>query len=371
MSDMKKVTLVLSDGTKFHGKSFGYDAPVAGEVVFNTAMMGYPESLTDPSYAGQLMTLTFPLVGNYGVPPFTFEENGLPTFMESDKIYASAIIVNDYSEQYSHWNAVESLADWLKREKVPGITGIDTRELTKVLREHGVMMGKILFDDEPDNIPEANYEGVNFVDQVSCKEIIRYNEGAGKKVVLVDCGVKLHTAVNENHLLAGTLVVTDNLLAAHLVNEVYTLVVSLRDVVWFIIKENLTHHHTMLTKHLSQLTGVDACDSWHLFALQPVGKTLHCIPVAVLLAVIIHDDGRSINLVTLHEGWQTILLKSKWWHTIVAHERECKCHQLTGVRRVGQTLWISHHGCVEHNLARYRSVISKRFAMELGSIAQN
>lgn len=85
MSDMKNVTLVLSDGTKFHGKSFGYDAPVAGEVVFNTAMMGYPESLTDPSYAGQLMTLTFPLVGNYGVPPFTFEANGLPTFMESDK----------------------------------------------------------------------------------------------------------------------------------------------------------------------------------------------------------------------------------------------------------------------------------------------
>ena len=183
--------------------------------------------------------------------------------------------------------------------------------------------------------------------------------------------VCLHTAVNENHLLAGTLVVTDNLLAAHLVNEVYTLVVSLRYVVRLIIKENLTHHHAMLTKHLSQLTGIDACDSWHFLTLQPVGKTLHCIPVAVLLAVIIHDDGRSINLVTLHEGWQTVLLESKWWHTIVAHERECKCHQLTGVRRVGQTLWISHHGCVEHNLARYRSVISKRFAMELGSIAQN
>ena len=183
--------------------------------------------------------------------------------------------------------------------------------------------------------------------------------------------VCLHTAVNEYHLLAGTLVVTDNLLAAHLVNEVNTLIVSFRYVVRLIIKENLTHHHTMLTEHLSQLTGIDACDSWHLFALQPVGKTLHCIPVAVLLAVIIHDDGRSINLVTLHEGWQTVLLESKWWHTIVAHERECKCHQLTGVRRVGQTLWISHHGCVEHNLARYRSIISKRFAMELGSIAQN
>ena len=187
---MRNVTLVLSDGTTFHGKSFGYDKPVAGEVVFNTAMMGYPESLTDPSYAGQLMTLTYPLVGNYGVPPFTFAATGLPDFMESDKIYASAIIVADYSEQYSHWNAKESLADWLKREQVPGITGIDTRELTKVLREHGVMMGKILFDDEPNNVPEATYEGVNFVDKVSCKEVIRYNEGAGKRVVLVDCGVK-------------------------------------------------------------------------------------------------------------------------------------------------------------------------------------
>lgn len=188
---MRKVTLQLSDGTEFHGKSFGYEQPVAGEVVFNTAMMGYPESLTDPSYAGQLLTMTFPLVGNYGVPPFTFDkQTGLPDFMESDRIYASALIVSDYSERYSHWNAVESLGEWLQREKVPGITGIDTRELTKVLREHGVMMGKILFDDEPNNVPEADYEGVNFVDRVSVKEIVRYNEGAGRKVVLVDCGVK-------------------------------------------------------------------------------------------------------------------------------------------------------------------------------------
>lgn len=193
---MRNVTLVLQDGTKFHGKSFGYDAPVAGEVVFNTAMMGYPESLTDPSYAGQLVTLTFPLVGNYGVPPFTFTADGLPTFMESDHIHASAVIVSDYSEQYSHWNAHESLADWLKREHVPGITGIDTRELTKVLREHGVMMGQIIFDDEPNNIPQAQYEGVNFVDRVSCKDIIKYNEGAGKRVVLVDCGVKANIIRN-------------------------------------------------------------------------------------------------------------------------------------------------------------------------------
>ena len=179
----RKVTLRLEDGTEFHGTSFGYEKPVAGEVVFNTAMMGYPESLTDPSYAGQLMTLTFPLVGNYGVPPFTFEENGLPTFMESEKIHVRAIIVSDYSREFSHWNGVETLADWLKREQVPGITGIDTRQLTKVLREHGVMMGKILFDDMPDEVPEADYAGVNFVDQVSCREVIKYNEGADKKRV--------------------------------------------------------------------------------------------------------------------------------------------------------------------------------------------
>ena len=187
---MRKVTLLLSDGTKFHGESFGYERPVAGEVVFNTAMMGYPESLTDPSYAGQMLVMTYPLVGNYGVPPFTSGENGMWEFFESERIHVSALIVGDYSEAYSHWHAQESLGEWLKREQIPAITGVDTRELTKVLREHGVMMGKLIFDDEPDNIPEATYEGVNFVEQVSCKEVLRYNQGAAKKVVLVDCGVK-------------------------------------------------------------------------------------------------------------------------------------------------------------------------------------
>ena len=162
---MRNVTLILDDGSRFSGKSFGYEKPVAGEVVFNTAMTGYPESLTDPSYAGQLMTLTYPLVGNYGVPPFTIEPNGLATFMESEKIHAEAIIVSDYSSEYSHWNAVESLGDWLKREKVPGITGIDTRELTKILREHGVMMGRIVFDNE---IVEEIDNG-----QLRCRELRR------------------------------------------------------------------------------------------------------------------------------------------------------------------------------------------------------
>ncbi len=187
---MRKVTLRLSDGTSFHGLSFGYGQPVAGEVVFNTAMTGYPECLTDPSYAGQMMVLTFPLVGNYGVPPFTFAANGVADYMEGDHIYASALIVSDYSDTYSHWNAHESLAEWLQREHVPAVTGIDTRALTKRLREQGVMMGQIIFDDMPAQIPSATYGGVNYVDKVSCKQVIRYNEGAGKRVLLLDCGVK-------------------------------------------------------------------------------------------------------------------------------------------------------------------------------------
>ena len=214
MQTRRTATLILEDGTEFRGFSFGYDKAVAGEVVFNTAMTGYPESLTDPSYAGQLMVLTYPLVGNYGVPPFQIEENGLPTYMESEKIHAEAIIVSDYSEDYSHWNAVESLGDWLKRERIPGLTGIDTRALTKKIREHGVMMGRILIDDETEmtcgNIrglslqPDTSYRpfempdygSINFVDRVSCKEIIYYNpDGTNtldpqlKNVVLLDCGV--------------------------------------------------------------------------------------------------------------------------------------------------------------------------------------
>lgn len=206
---MSKAILRLSDGSTFVGESFGYEGSVSGEVVFNTAMSGYPESLTDPSYAGQLMVLTYPLVGNYGVPPFTMEENGLATFMESDHIYASAIIVSEYSGEYSHWNAHESLADWLQREHIAGITGIDTRALTKRLRENGVMIGTISIEGQAD-APKALYEGVNFVDKVSTKEVITYrpstieksnisgsettknakNPEPLPKVVLVDCGVK-------------------------------------------------------------------------------------------------------------------------------------------------------------------------------------
>lgn len=188
---MKKATLILDDGSRYEGESFGYEGNTAGEVVFNTAMTGYPESLTDPSYAGQLMALTYPLVGNYGVPSDKEHDGGLATFMESDRIYPNALIVSDYSEQYSHWNAKESLSDWLKREKVPAITGIDTRLLTKTLREHGVMMGRIEVEGVDEKPAATPYDAINYVARVSNPNVIRYNSGEGRKrVVLVDCGAK-------------------------------------------------------------------------------------------------------------------------------------------------------------------------------------
>ena len=201
---MREAKLILDDGSQFCGWSFGYDADTTGEVVFNTAMTGYPESLTDPSYAGQILVTTFPLIGNYGVPDTGLAENGLPLFMESDRIHAKALVVADYSETYSHWNAKESLASWLKREHIPGITGIDTRRLTKVLRENGVMMGRIEISGERREVsgesatalPEsADYGSVNWVEKVSCKEVITYSPLTSnplplKRVVLVDCGVK-------------------------------------------------------------------------------------------------------------------------------------------------------------------------------------
>ncbi len=181
------VSLILADGTCFKGESFGYEQPVSGELVFNTAMTGYPELLTDPSSRGQLLVMTYPVIGNYGVQPLEHDENGLPVNAESDRIQARALIVSDYSEFYSHWNAVETLESWMKREKITGMKGVDTRELTKHIRNHGSMTARILFDDMP---KPAEYAFTNMLDEVSCKEPVTYNPGAEKTVVLVDFGVR-------------------------------------------------------------------------------------------------------------------------------------------------------------------------------------
>lgn len=186
MPDFKKIKLVLEDGTEFCGQSFGFEKSVAGEVVFYTAMTGYPESLTDPSYTGQILVATYPMIGNYGVPRDT-KQDGLYQFYESDKVHIAGLIVADYSEEYSHWNAMKSLGTWLRENEVPGITGIDTRALTKILREKGSMRGKIVYDRDVELI-DPNAE--NLVAKVSIKEKKIYGEGKKYKVVLVDCGVK-------------------------------------------------------------------------------------------------------------------------------------------------------------------------------------
>lgn len=188
------VSLQLENGKVFQGKSFGYEQPANGELVFSTAMVGYPESLTDPSCSGQILVATYPLVGNYGVPEGETDSYGLSTCYESEHIHVRAFIVSDYSFEHSHWSARKSLAQWLKEEKITGVYGIDTRALAKILREEGSMQGKILFDGLPD-MGFSDSHNINRVTGVSCKTVMQYvppvsRGGAQKRIVLVDCGVK-------------------------------------------------------------------------------------------------------------------------------------------------------------------------------------
>lgn len=192
MKNSIKVRLTLEDGTVYTGKSFGAAVPSAGEVVFNTAMTGYPESLTDPSYRGQILCLTYPLVGNYGAPAKS-EENDVYRFYESSSIHISGLIVSDYSFEYSHWNATESLHDWLQRNEIPGIYGIDTRALTKRIREKGAMPGKIEPEGSSTDFHDPNK--VNLVAEVSTSEKKVYGNGK-YRIMLVDCGVKYNIIRN-------------------------------------------------------------------------------------------------------------------------------------------------------------------------------
>ena len=178
--------LVLEDGSVFEGISFGHEESIAGEVVFNTAMTGYPESLTDPSYKGQILVLTYPLVGNYGVPEWE-TENGLMKFYESDQIHISALVISDYSFNYSHWNAKTSLAAWLRQHKVPAIYGVDTRAITQLLREKGTALGSVTVNQKEIPFFDPNLE--NLVSKVSCQERLEYGNGSFK-IILIDCGVK-------------------------------------------------------------------------------------------------------------------------------------------------------------------------------------
>lgn len=181
-------TLILKDGTRLTGKSFGANVSSAGEVVFNTGMMGYPESFTDPSYKGQIITLTYPLIGNYGVIANKKDQDTVEKTFESNKAQIKGLIVSEYSENYSHWNASKSLSDWLKENNIPAITDIDTRALTQKIRQHGTILGKIVVDKQKE--PEFyNPDLDNVVDQVSIKKTKVYQKGK-KRVICIDCGMK-------------------------------------------------------------------------------------------------------------------------------------------------------------------------------------
>jgi len=192
--------LVLNDGTVLKGEGFGFSSITVGEIVFNTGMVGYTESLTDPSYRGQILCFTYPLIGNYGVPEFRRRDKyNLPVGFESESIQVSGVIVNEICEKPSHWASKITLNEWLKQSKVSGIYGIDTRELTKKIRVHGVMMSILEVSKEPSSDDflikklenNLNYNDINFVEKVSVKEPVEYGVG-DNKVVLIDCGVKLN-----------------------------------------------------------------------------------------------------------------------------------------------------------------------------------
>ncbi len=181
-----KARLILEDGSIFKGVSFGYPISRAGEVVFNTGMVGYPETLTDPSYFGQILVLTYPLIGNYGVPAHRMS-GGILEHLESRRIQVQGLIVAGASEEFSHWNSHRSLSRWLQAQKVPALSGVDTRTLTRKLREKGTMLGKIEFDGQ--SIPFYDPDQDNLVQKVSIRKARTY--GSGKlTIALLDCGCK-------------------------------------------------------------------------------------------------------------------------------------------------------------------------------------
>ncbi len=182
-------SLLLEDGSAFRGRSFGAVLPAGGEVVFTTGMVGYPESLTDPSYLGQILVFTYPLQGNYGVPAMGFED-GLPAGFESDRIRVAGVVVVEHGHHHSHHAAATSLSDWLESSGVPGISCVDTRAVTRRIRSLGSMPGAIVPDGmEPPAVPGDN--GVrNPAAEVSCREPVLHGPPGGRRVVLADCGVK-------------------------------------------------------------------------------------------------------------------------------------------------------------------------------------
>uniref|UniRef100_A0A8C2ITP9 Multifunctional protein CAD n=1 Tax=Cyprinus carpio TaxID=7962 RepID=A0A8C2ITP9_CYPCA len=159
--------------------------------VFQTGMVGYPEALTDPSYKSQILTLTYPLIGNYGVPEDEDGEFGLSKWFESSKIHAAALIVGELSENPSHWSSAKSLDQWLREQGIPGLEGVDTRCLTKKIREKGTMLGKLVVEGtSASDVPFDNPDTRNLVKEVSMKEPKVFNPEGTVRITAIDCGIK-------------------------------------------------------------------------------------------------------------------------------------------------------------------------------------
>ena len=193
MAKVTKAELVLEDGSCVTGEHFGGHRSMSGEVVFNTGMVGYPEAMTDPSYRGQILVLTYPLIGNYGVPVNGQDKSGVaglktPELLESDQIQVSGLIVSTLSKQHSHRTALDHLDSWMRHHEVPGLSEVDTRALTKKLRTHGTMLGKLVIDEKDVRWEDPNER--NVVAEVSVPEVTFYPSFGQKKIILVDFGCK-------------------------------------------------------------------------------------------------------------------------------------------------------------------------------------
>ncbi|KAF8443418.1 class I glutamine amidotransferase-like protein [Terfezia claveryi] len=188
-----RATFTIRDGPVFHGRSFGARTNISGEAVFSTALVGYPESMTDPSYRGQILVFTQPLIGNYGVPSDSRDEHGLLKYFESPNIQACGIVVADVALKYSHWTAVESLAQWCAREGIPAISGVDTRAIVTYLREQGSSLARITIGEEYDADQDEAFvdpEQINLVAKVSTKAPFHVASTGDLHVAVIDCGVK-------------------------------------------------------------------------------------------------------------------------------------------------------------------------------------
>ncbi|PVD23792.1 hypothetical protein C0Q70_17066 [Pomacea canaliculata] len=216
MTRVKSATLYLEDGSCYEANLFGAAVSTSGEVVFQTGMVGYPESLTDPSYKRQILILTYPLIGNYGIASDELDKFGLKRWFESNTIHAAALVVADVTDNYSHWSASKSLSQWLAEHNIPGLYGVDTRALTKKIREKGSLLGKIIVHgDDPNSIAMEDPNVLNLVEEVSLKSPVTYNPSGEVQIVAVDCGMKFHqirclcergaavTVVPWNHPLTG------------------------------------------------------------------------------------------------------------------------------------------------------------------------